>query len=85
MNDDHNSLGKAMLPQYQSGIILRKFRDDARGVWCVGIGARSIGQDGKVTETVIGLSYQEAETVVRSLIGILDGFEPHQKIVRRPL
>ncbi len=85
-DQQHNSIGQAMLPQYESGVILRKFKDEARGVWCVGIGARNVDiKTGRVTETVIGLSYEEAETVVRTLISMLDTFEPHQKIARRPL
>lgn len=83
---EHNSVGQAMLPQRQAGIILRKFFDQSQGVWVLGLGARTVDRHtGKVVETVIGLSFAEAETVVRGMIGILDSFTPDQRIVRRPL
>lgn len=63
-----------LAPAFQMGTVVRKQFNQVQDRWEVAIGVRNSEQ-----EVILAFSYTEMEVLIRTVIGILDGFTPEQK------
>lgn len=69
------SIAKELLPDWQQGVIVRKFLDHNINKWLVGFGVRNAEQ-----EVLMGFTYDECVKVVRTLMSVLDTFTEEEKM-----
>lgn len=67
-------IAKDLLPNWQQGVIIRKYLDQNINRWCLGFGVRNTEQ-----EVVLGFTYEEALQIVQTMSRILDGFTTEEK------
>lgn len=67
-------MSKELLPDWQQGIIIRKYLDQNINRWMVGFGVRNTEK-----EIMLGFTYEEGVQIVGTLMRILDGFTTEEK------
>lgn len=67
-------MSQELLPDWQQGIIIRKYLDQNINRWMVGFGVRNTEQ-----EVMLGFTYEEGVQIVSTLMRILDGFTTEEK------
>lgn len=67
-------MSQDLLPDWQQGIIIRKYLDQNINRWMVGFGVRNTEK-----EIMLGFTFEEAAQIVQTMARILDGFTTEEK------